>query len=250
MRSLTLRGYAVLLTSFCLLNEIAAFSCPAQSVGTLLNSRSRLNTELYRADPKMGYVPDGLTNEQYAKIKKQDLDKQKKMNFGAWGPRFARTDRPDGDWMVMSSLWTGGFSSNTKYSSKSISKANSNIDGLVGGLKRYAPMYAFALFMIEMVATTVHANDTKMASSLLAMAFYQITKRATVALISLNAVVKLTCIKMIGAGLLLKPLSMLIENCNRRRLWSPRRTMTYGSLLSVSGLLMTILIRNVFTIAI
>ena len=32
--------------------------------------------------PIVGYVPDGLTPEQYAKIKKQDLDKKKKMDYG------------------------------------------------------------------------------------------------------------------------------------------------------------------------
>ena len=57
---------------------------------------------------KKGYVPSGLSREEYAAIRKKEADKEKKMNYGAWGPRFFRTDRPDGDWMVMPNLWTFG----------------------------------------------------------------------------------------------------------------------------------------------
>lgn len=35
-----------------------------------------------------GYVPDGLTLEEYTKIKEEELKKQRSMNFGMWGPRF------------------------------------------------------------------------------------------------------------------------------------------------------------------
>ncbi|KAG7369702.1 hypothetical protein IV203_027448 [Nitzschia inconspicua] len=54
------------------------------------------------------YVPDGLSREQYDKLKKEELDKEKNMKYGAWGPRFKQTDAPDGDWMIMPNLWTAG----------------------------------------------------------------------------------------------------------------------------------------------
>jgi len=34
------------------------------------------------------YVPDGLSEEEYTKIKLEEYRKQQKMQYGAWGPRF------------------------------------------------------------------------------------------------------------------------------------------------------------------
>jgi hypothetical protein len=42
----------------------------------------RKNKNDINPSPIVGYVPDGLTPEQYAKIKKQELDKKKKMDYG------------------------------------------------------------------------------------------------------------------------------------------------------------------------
>ena len=55
-----------------------------------------------------GYVPSGMSREEYSAIRKMEAEKERKMNYGAWGPRFFRTDRPEGDWMVMPNLWTFG----------------------------------------------------------------------------------------------------------------------------------------------
>ncbi len=55
-----------------------------------------------------GYVPSGMSQEEYSAIRKIEAEKERKMNYGAWGPRFFRTDRPEGDWMVMPNLWTFG----------------------------------------------------------------------------------------------------------------------------------------------
>jgi hypothetical protein len=33
-------------------------------------------------------IPDDLTAEKYAAIKRKEAEKVSKMNFGAWGPRF------------------------------------------------------------------------------------------------------------------------------------------------------------------
>ena len=56
----------------------------------------------------LGYVPSGLSREEYSAIRKSEREREKKMNYAAWGPRFRRTGRPDGDWMVMPNLWTMG----------------------------------------------------------------------------------------------------------------------------------------------
>ena len=58
------------------------------------------------------YVPSGMSAEEYKKLKLKESEALKKMNFGAWGPRFKQTDVPDGDWMVMPNLWTSGTITN------------------------------------------------------------------------------------------------------------------------------------------
>ena len=62
------------------------------------------------------YVPDGLTPEEYSQIKKKEREKLAKMDFGAFGPRFRRDERPGGDWFLMRSLWTSGFQLNASTS--------------------------------------------------------------------------------------------------------------------------------------
>jgi len=57
-----------------------------------------------------GYVPAGLSEDQYAKIKKEEADQTAGKNYGAWGPRFDPSDKPVADdmaWMAMPDLWTG-----------------------------------------------------------------------------------------------------------------------------------------------
>jgi len=57
-----------------------------------------------------GYVPAGLSKDQYAKIQKEEADQTAGKNYGAWGPRFDPSDKPVADdmaWMAMPDLWTG-----------------------------------------------------------------------------------------------------------------------------------------------
>lgn len=54
------------------------------------------------------YVPSGLTAAEYARIRAAEAAAVANKNFGAWGPRFARSDRPDGDWLLLPNLWTTG----------------------------------------------------------------------------------------------------------------------------------------------
>lgn len=60
--------------------------------------------------PNMGYVPDGLTPEEYHKIRQKEQQEHAKKDFGAWGPRFRpQAGPPTGDFMVIpTSLWTTG----------------------------------------------------------------------------------------------------------------------------------------------
>ena len=81
-----------------------------------------IGAELFDAE----YVPSGLTREEYAALRERERREASKMDYGGWGPRFLKGDRPDGDWMVVPSLWTGGFDSN--------SNAGGSVPGLGLGL--------------------------------------------------------------------------------------------------------------------
>ena len=73
-------------------------------------------------DTENPYVPSGLSPEQYEQIKQDEAAKTRKMDFGAWGPRFQKSDAPpDGDWMVQTNLWVRGFAANGNDSSGKIS---------------------------------------------------------------------------------------------------------------------------------
>jgi len=61
------------------------------------------------AESYTGYVPAGLTKEQYLSLKQKEHRGEQKKEYGMWGPRFAPAERPEGDWMVQTSLWTEGF---------------------------------------------------------------------------------------------------------------------------------------------
>ncbi len=254
-----------LVVSFFSVNITAFSNHASYHLNNNLNIPTRGSTVGFKGrrggndDVTTGYVPSGLTADQYAKIKKEELEKKKKMDFGAWGPRFAKSERPDGDWMVVPSLWTSGFDTRPQYSGRASStnntdpygRQNGNIimQNLIFGLKKYVSLYAFVLLLIEIFATTIHIINAEANLALAAVVRHQMNKRASKALslVSFDMVVKLTCVKMIVAGSLMKPLSYLIEKLNRRLLWSPRRTMTFSTLASLSILSVSYLVKTVVT---
>lgn len=164
---------------------------------------------------------------------------------GAWGPRFAKSNRPDGDWMIVPSLWTNGFSNNAQYSSGSTSTSNNKglvlRNALINGFKRIVPVYLTLLFIVEMTFSSIHVK-----SSLFTMMCSQIIKKdpmsAFIASFGGN-MLKFGLAKMAVAGILVKPYFMLVERCNRRLLWSPRRTMTLSSISTSSLFFVSMLVR-------
>lgn len=94
------------------------------------------------------YVPDGLTLEEYNKIKQKEQKQQSKMNFGAWGPRFQTTNAPGGNWFSVASLWTGGFNPNADASVNGSTNADGKI-GVAMWLRRYGVSYCMLLFATQ-----------------------------------------------------------------------------------------------------
>lgn len=108
------------------------------------------------------YVPDGMTEEEYGKIKADELAKIRKMDYGAWGPRFKRVDGdPDSNWFNLPSLWTGGYNSNP--SDKIATRGGSEYNvGVVAAfsvyLRRYGVAYLVLLLSAQLLTRTLSAK--------------------------------------------------------------------------------------------
>ncbi len=127
---------------------------------------------LRRGLRQQSYVPDGLTLEQYAKIKNDELTKNRSKNFGAWGPRFQIVDGdPDSNWFNLPSLWTGGYDANKLNNGKQKQQLRPDSSGLkvlrkrMGGvvhvLAVYLRRYALAYVML-LLATHLLLNKSSL----------------------------------------------------------------------------------------
>lgn len=110
---------------------------------------------------RTSYVPDGLTQEEYMKIKSDEMAKQQKMNYGAWGPRFKLIDGdPDSNWFNLPSLWTSGFNSNPKGSTSSdLGDASTALVKMILTLRRVLIPYVTLLVSIHLLETSLSAKN-------------------------------------------------------------------------------------------
>lgn len=128
------------------------------------NAKKVTASDALRSGRQQSYVPDGLTLEQYAKIKNDELTKNRSKNFGAWGPRFQIVDGdPDSNWFNLPSLWTGGYNANNNLNNgkqKQQSESGRNLMGQrVGGmihvlatcLRRNALAYMMLLYTTQLL---------------------------------------------------------------------------------------------------
>jgi hypothetical protein len=201
-----------------------------------------IGSELFPA-AGTSYVPFGLSPEEYAKIKRDEQAKTKSKDFASFGPRFAKTEKPSGDWMISPSLWTGGFNSNKSAGKTVASPAGatpaSNNGNSMNPKIGNVPAYALTLLLIETLATSAFISNKKISSSLFAVALLQAKRSATVVQLSTAILAKVTLGKMVLAAALLKPMKMVIEKCNQKFLWSPRRIMASSSVASTGTLAVT-----------
>ena len=202
------------------------------------------------------YVPDGLTDDEYAAIKKREAEQRKNKDFGAFGPRWSRSTRPDGDWMLMRSLWTRGFDSNAP----AIDSGNGrNIDGNsspVGQLSRLlrlrqnAPIffvsYAIVVAAITCIRLAAQSELIKGGTGAGAGAGASLVLGLRSALVSASRMAANTAsfrtqstiqslFALCASVLLIRPTNALIEYLNRKLLWSKRRSLGViaASILSI-----------------
>ncbi len=155
--------------------------------------------------------------------------------------------------MVVPSLWTNGFVSNSQgpNRSKTIGFINKKINNSDENESKFTftPMYIYSLGLIEILAATLSMiMKKKMAISLLTILYQQIKLRTLIVLPKAESILimKISIMKIILAGFLVKPLNMLIERCNSKYFWSNRRTMAYGGFVSITTLLVSVFLRNIF----
>uniref|UniRef100_A0A7S1BQQ4 Uncharacterized protein n=1 Tax=Corethron hystrix TaxID=216773 RepID=A0A7S1BQQ4_9STRA len=203
------------------------------------------------------YIPDGLTPAEYAAIKKKESEKVKSLKFGAFGPRFSPSSRPEGDWLLNRSLWTGGFDSSNARGL--LNAFNPDITQIRVGkrayLQRQLPYAAilwiglevFSLICAIIQTTTTAASPTPVAPSLpahlrkfslISLLVQHWTKYFTNKIIFIG--------KFLVSSLCSPLLERYLEPIRRKLLWSPRRfTFTiigayFGTALTATATLITV----------
>lgn len=257
MMSSTITLKLLLLLPLCPFECIDAFFLPS-SIGRFLPERNRVTTReltstwlsarkdesgandgtdnkkrratTWGALNSKPYVPSGMTAAEYAATKKREADEQKKLNFGAFGPRWSRESRPGGDWMLMQSLWTRGFDSNAPAvnGSGGIGSTTDSRGVFLGRLTRNAPVL-FVTYLIALAAfTCVRLAQCELggASGLsLRSAMVRASKVATtVASLRAESVVRRVIVP-IASLLLFRPFSGILDALNRKWLWSKRKSL-------------------------
>lgn len=175
-------------------------------------SKGDAGDDFFSSSDGGGYVPSGLTREQYEAIKKEEQEKQKKMNYGAWGPRFSASERPAGDWMVIPSLWVTGFTN---------SQARRDTDRSPNGEKPTRPTYdtsilskiALGFAMLDFTLAVSYMLHKKREASLLAMTLFKI-KRIPFN-VSIKAILRYTMLKITIVSILVKFMTSLAERTRK-----------------------------------
>ena len=194
------------------------------------------------------YVPDGLTDNEYAVIKKREAEEQREKNFAAFGPRWSRQTRPDGDWMLMRSLWTSGFDSNAPAinsgDSKNIDDNSSVLGQLSRLLRQNAPIFFVSYAIVVAAITCIRlATQSEIIKGIGGGAGLVLSLRS--ALVSASRMAANTAsfrtqsiiqrvILPCASVLLLLPTNALIEYLNRKLLWSKRRSLGIIAATSLS----------------
>lgn len=206
-----------------------------------------IGTELF---PEAGssYVPYGLSPEEYARIKKTEAESRKQKNYGQWGPSFAKSERPDGDWMVLPSLWTNGFTSSgatsekMKYGDPKEDKHNN-----ISTSKSMLPVQLLSFVMIDLLSTAAYLTNKKIVPSVLVLVI-SMFKLPIKPQISIKAFALLNVVKIASAFLLSFPLQELNKRCTRQFNWFNRRTIGVG-LMSTLIMISTIYVKKLQGIA-
>jgi hypothetical protein len=209
------------------------------------------------AETYTGYIPAGLTKEQYLAMKRNEQKKEEKQDYATWGPRFATTDRPDGDWMVQPSLWRDGFIAKSPYEETvgATNRVGSKVaqttkhswrPPAVRLVRYYLPVALLVMSSLQLVSVT---NSYKAQQNLIKFATQKrFAAKSVAAKVTLTGLIQATpWIRNMFLSITMSPLmDLLMANtfngkfqCSRRRCltsWSIVNVLIGCSLLGVRAL--------------
>lgn len=191
-------------------------------------------------DAGSSYIPSGLSSGEWEQIKKKENREVQNKDFAAWGPRFAKSDRPNDDWMVLPGLWTSGFNSN-KNGVQSVGSSGTNVEqgSTRSRVLQTLPVYAFACIFMELLLAAAYLFHKKEAASLITIAVLKLKRSAvtSVATVSYTMLMKMSGLKLLLSLALVKPLEAMILKFMDKFQCSRRIALAYftaGSIGSIS----------------
>ncbi|KAL3939479.1 MAG: hypothetical protein SGBAC_005808 [Bacillariaceae sp.] len=198
--------------------------------------------------PATQYIPSGMTLKEYNQLKQTELDAESAKNYGAWGPRFARSSRPNGDWMAMPQLWTQGAVDGPMLNTNNNTGKNGEPSRLQGFVQKIpALILATVLFDSVVTAVTMYKTATAEPWTRFDMIRVAVCRLSPSFLINCSPIkwkqwALMNFTKMHAAKAFVVLLSApfvdryLLVPVNRYRLWSKRRTVTLSTLGSLGVL--------------
>ena len=231
--------------------KISAFSFPTIqkqiSASQLRKTTSSLHLSLGDQSPgselfpKQGssYIPSGLTREQWENIQKKEKSEQMSKDYSHFGPRFQKIERPDGDWMVLPKLWTGGYEVT---SSKSQLARASNMDSEVNGSEQSSSRrvvrgvlsLVYVYTILEVILASGALFFKKKELSLIVMSIMKLKKSTEAAAISAAAMWKLFSMNLGVSIALSKPIQNALKNMVNKIQGSTRMAKVYYLLGNIS----------------
>ena len=156
------------------------------------------------------------------------------MDFGAWGPRFKRSDAPDGDWMVQTNLWVRGFAANSRNNggqqqggSEEDVKRQEIRQRQLATLRTTMASFLLAYLVLETVLLSTSALRLRSSvPGILHALRRQVMSPPNLNLVmaSLSTMIsKGQLVKMVLAGIAAPWVNQYRELANRRWLWSRRK---------------------------
>lgn len=202
---------------------------PSLSVTSLSNS-PRPGDELFPEKGK-GYVPLGLTEKKYAKIKKNEKARAAKLNLGMWGPRFKQIGKPGDNWMAQPKLWTKGFVLNTLNSPPAlpVEAGSSKSSKEMKDWSSFIQRHYMAFFVVYVVAQVLQVALTQ----LLAVSTGKVLSPRTLFLpLSTRSLIghfgdwRVLALKLSTAFFFACPVEIFVlERINRQMLWTRKRSL-------------------------
>lgn len=175
------------------------------------------------------YVPSGLTEEEYNRIKDTEAERVSKLNYGAWGPRFKPSGTPNGDWFVVPQLWTSGFQALKKDPSNNIHSRKNRLATFLVAIKQKLPRFLLAYMLFDAILGIVssrcsyyHYHKTLWQAAVSPIVLFG---RHTLALTRISLFWSLLAKATLSIAFT-PSVERFVEWASRKRLWTSRRVMT------------------------